>query len=162
LANRTALAGTFTSGSTHLHTDDNSAPGGWIGYASLTSDSATYTTSLVDISGLSQAVTVNTTRRIRISVSLQVAGESAALGDIFIREGSTSIKKSRYQFATGSGTCSVSMWTILTPSAGSHTYKVSAQRATGTVAHNILASSGASATDFGPAELVIEDIGPAS
>lgn len=162
MANRTCFPGTATN-TTHLASEDNSLPGGWIGYAQISADSATYTSTLVDIAGLSQAVTVNPNRRIMISVSLQVdSQDSGALGDIFIREGSTSIKKTRYQFAAGSGTCSVALWTILTPSAGSHTYKVSAQRATGSTSHKILASADASGGGFGPAEMVILDIGPAS
>jgi hypothetical protein len=160
LASRTAPTGNYSAGVLTVASLNN-LPGGWIGYAQITADSSNYTT-LVDISGLSQAVTVNTTRRIKISVSLQVAGESGALGDVYIREGTTELKKTRYQFATGSGTCIVSLWHVLTPSSGSHTYKVSAERITGTVAHNILASSDASGGGFGPAGLLIEDVGPAS
>ena len=162
MASRIAGPGTHTTSQVLTAAHMNNLPGGWIGHAQITADSATYTTTLVDISGLSQAVTVNTTRRIRVSVSLTVeSGEAGAIGDLFIREGSTSLKKQRYQFAAGSGTCHVNFDTILTPSSGSHTYKVSAQRVTGTTTHKVTASTDA-ATAFGPADLLIGDLGPAS
>lgn len=158
MASRTAFPGTATSGSTHLHTEDNSLPGGWIGFVEVTANQGSITT-LTDLTGLSQAVTVNSNRKIRVSFNVSRVS-STVTGDAWkfhIREGSTTLATSQSDIAgatiaSGGGAM---FWTG-NPSSGSHTYKMSLERTAGTGTITMAAS----ATE--PAQLLIEDIGPSS
>jgi len=157
LASRTGFPGTATN-TTHLASEDNSLPGGWIGYAEITADSSAITT-LVDISGLSQAVTVNTNRKIRITVDLLLDGALDNTVDIYIREGSTTLRRRRFGYPTSDAQSPVHFTHDFNPTSGSHTYKVSALRASGASTNVVKADSG---TTWGPSSITIEDIGPSS
>jgi hypothetical protein len=154
LSNRTAFPGTSTTGITHTAAHDNDLPGGWIGYVQVVADQNSITTE-TDLTGLSQTVTVNTSRRIQITAEISYscssgAGNRAALR---IKESTTVLQERRWSAGT-SGTESASATVILTPSSGSHTYKLSlAQQDAGNV--NLLASA------TNPSFLLIEDVGPA-
>ena len=104
------------------------------------------------------AVTVNTSRRIRIVAHTQFTQTSGAAGTgtIAIKEGATQLTQSNF-FLAGAGLwaapeCSV----ILTPTAATHTYKLAAHTNTGTVVMTMSAAS------TYPAYILVEDLGPAS
>jgi hypothetical protein len=158
MASRTAQAGAQSAGQVATSGFANSLPGGWIGYATTTTSSGLITaeTSLASI-GLTQAVTVGTSRRIKIDLTCRIDYNNST-GDrwiLRIKEGSTELKLARGPasgFATNpiTATC----WTVLTPSAGSHTYFASVERI-GTNSIQVLHGGG----EVG--ELLIMDIGPA-
>lgn len=162
MANRTAGPGTHTAGQTLTATHMNSLPGGWIGLAEITADTSTFTGTLTDIAGLSQAVTVNTSRKIKITFDAWTeTSVNDSVVDYFIREGSTTLKVYRSpQYGTGAAQMHLHVSVTLNPSSGAHTYKISGQRVTGTGTQKIVAA--ASGTSPGPAQLLIEDIGPSS
>jgi hypothetical protein len=155
LASRTAWAGTATTEIFDV-ADANSLPGGWVGYAQVTADQNTITT-LVDLTGLSQAVTLGSNRRIRIHAEVHVANGSGSgnRSQLYIREGSTTLQRAQWGHETtgteGPAACSV----ILTPSSGSHTYKLSLE------ALDASTTNLKAAADI-PAFIYIEDVGPAS
>lgn len=153
MSNRTAFPGTSTTGITHTAAHDNDLPGGWIGYVEKTADQTGITTE-TDLTGLSQAVTVNTSRRILISCQCMVTKSVASTRAIIrIKEGAVILASGIIGAVTG-GNHTVDAQVVLTPSAASHTYKVSLESLdSGSV--NLTASS--TEKSF----LLIEDIGPA-
>lgn len=159
MAARTAYPGTATSTNFTVAALNN-LPGGWLGHAELTADSGNISVTLADYAGLSQAVTVNSNRKIRIDVDLLLdGGVVEAAFDVMIREGTTILRRRRYVWAVGSGQISVSFSHTLNPSAGAHTYKVSAQLVTGSGGAHVAADAGGT---WGPSSLDIYDVGPSS
>ena len=134
---------------------DNVA-GGTLGYAQVIADQTGITTE-TDLTGLTVAVTVGAGRRIRVTASVLVYG--SVVSDEFIvniKEGATVLQRAGYDSLTGAGTSrptSVERSVVLTPSAGSHTYKLSLLRNQGT--GSLTSSAG---TTF-PAFILVEDIG---
>jgi hypothetical protein len=130
-------------------------PRGWLGYVEVTSGQTVSTGTETDLTGLSVTVTVGTNRRIRVTAhglfNRTVAdGVSVAR----IKEGSTELGRfsqhspsAATEFDLGEGSA------ILTPSAGSHTYKCTLQRVTGTGNAVMSAAAGS------PAWLLVEDLG---
>lgn len=162
MVNRTAFPGTATN-TTHLASEDNSLPGGWIGYAEVVAAQLSITT-LTDLTGLSQAVTVNTSRRIMITgqVMSQISATDTS-AYLHIREASTTLHRVQVPAPTAGGGPSQEprVWSVvLTPSGGSHTYKLSMERNAGTGTVGIAAAN--SAPDVNPAFILIVDLGPAS
>jgi hypothetical protein len=108
-------------------------PLGWLGDAETSTDQGTFT-ALTDITALAVTVTVGTNRKIRVSAF--VAASSSVANDsvgVQIREGGTSLQEA--QFLVGLNTTvevGQSISVPLTPTAGSHTYKVSMRRVVGT------------------------------
>jgi hypothetical protein len=154
LTSRTAFPGTSTTGITHTAAHDNDLPGGQIGRITRDTDSSLVTAE-TDLTGVTQAVTVNTSRMIKISFDGAYAASSGAGNRALfrIKEGST-VLKARYFAAAQNGVEACSFWVIVTPTSGSHTYKIS------------LASQDAGSVQLKAAsdqlcELLIEDIGPA-
>lgn len=151
---RTAYAGAAVAGEVLTAANVNKLPGGWIGYNQVTANQLTIGLTATDLTGLSVAVTVGTSRRIRISASAAVQQRtSAALAELDIYEGATrlqrfptSIPAELYDVLTPS--------VVLTPTAGSHTYKLTMLTSSGTV--DMLA-----AADW-PAFILVEDLGPAT
>lgn len=133
------------------------APLGKLGVASVTADQGSIT-SITDLTSLSVTVTVGTSRQIKITG--QVRSFSSTTADdrvIFsIRESSTTLNQVLLLSDPGGGNAGsggVVQWT-LSPSAGSHTYKLSAESADGgTVTMN--------ASSTFPAFILVEDIGTA-
>lgn len=132
-------------------------PGGWIGYAEVSANQASISTE-TDLTGLSVTVTVGDSRRIRITgrgiVSRTVA-DGVTLGQI--KESTTVLGRwcqhspsATTEFGNEMGFC------VITPSAGSHTYKLTLQRNTGTGTVTLNAGTGSEAS------ITVEDIGPAS
>lgn len=137
--------------------DMSALPQGIQDYAEITSDFTTATTTATDVTDLSVTITTDGTRRFRIEIGCGFSERASLL----IREGSTQLASWNGQSwgstpsspdrVMASGTRSV----ILTPSAGSHTYKFSVDNFTNT--GTVLVA--ASATN--PAYILAEDIGPA-
>lgn len=133
-----------------------SQPWGTIGYAEITTSPSTFTT-IVDISGLSVTFTAVANRRYRITagaiLSSSVANDVAR---IWITNGSNTQLQAGSTGAMPTATIghSVLAQVIKTPSAGSITYKVRAERAIGT--GNITLTAGSTV----PAYILVEDIGP--
>jgi hypothetical protein len=132
----------------------NNLPGGLIGYAQITADSATFANLLTDIAGLSQAVTVNNNRRIRITVDASVNTSATDACFFYIREGSTQLRAITYVWGANANANYIHFSVVIDPSSGSHTYKLSGQTNTGTTSVKILASA------TNPASIQIDDVGP--
>ena len=158
MASRTAFPGTATDSTIHTAADDNKLPGGWIGYAEVTAGQTGIGGTDTDLTGLSVAVTVNTSRRIKVSCQATTVADSGTPNiRLKIKEGATQLTQLvREQTATGGGTSGQTItgsW-IGTPSAGSHTYKLALQTTS--------ATGGIFASSTEPAWLLVEDLGPAS
>lgn len=128
------------------------APSSTLGYAEVTASQGSIT-SEVDLTGLSVTVTVPAGRRIRITGDAKFTNTSATGGAIVrIKEGATPFKDS---FAWTGGVAndgeSAHAEVILTPSSGTHTYKLAAQTANGGTATM-------AATSAIPAFILVEDI----
>jgi hypothetical protein len=155
---RVTPAGNQTPGTPAPASFANGVAGGWIGYVETTTSSGLIsTTSEVDIAGLAVSVTVNSSRRIRITVSCRVDFNNAA-GDrwiIKIKEGSTIFRVIRGPYASFNPSEFTAFGAAIeTPTAGSHTYKATIQRF-GTNSIEVPASADE------PAYLLVEDLGPA-
>jgi len=127
--------------------------GGQLGYAQVVADQTGITT-VTDLTGLSVVVIVATSRRIKISGHVFVLqNTSTGIPDGNFQEGATVLGR------LGSDDLSAGQRTVwdtsvvLTPSAGSHTYKLTASTSAGTL------DVKASATN--PAYILVEDIGAA-
>jgi len=158
VAARTCWAGTAAAEVFDI-ADANSLPGGWIGYAVATSAQGGIT-GVSDLTGLSQAVTVGASRRIKITVRVILSTTVVGTAWLKIREGSTTLGTSRVALETtgGAGQMGViAMW-VGTPSSGAHTYKATVDVISG-------GGTWTSAVDVSPendAFILIEDIGPSS
>lgn len=133
------------------------APGGILGYAQVTADQGEITTQ-ADLTGLSVTVTVAANRRIRITGSSTFVdvGSNAATALLRIKESTTQFNVAKVGLPASAGAAaderSVTVEAIITPSAGAHTYKLTAEGTT-----NIYAKAAADA----PAFIQVEDLGPA-
>ena len=157
MAVRTAYVATQAAGDVLTSANFSKLPGGWIGYAEVTADQTGITT-ITDLTSLSVAVTVNTSRRI------QVTGHGNYLNDtideggtVYIRESSTTLNS--YGVWTSNHLSIVRGFVVMwvgTPSAAAHTYKLSLARttATGTIALKAAATY--------PAFILVEDLGPSA
>lgn len=125
------------------------SPGSTLGYAEATVDQGTLTTE-VDLIGLTSTITVPAGRRLRISLKTEVRGTANDVYVYNIKEGATVLQRMTGRLPSASSE-TVNAAVIVTPTAGTHTYKASASLATGTGIIN-----GASTTY--PAYLLIEDI----
>ncbi len=90
-------------------------------------------TTYVDFTNGSVTFTMPTTaRKVLILVSFSINGSAANLLEWAVREGASVLLTGREPMnGTGGWTSTVSGQIIVTPTAGSHTYKISANRATG-------------------------------
>ncbi len=120
-----------------------------LGYASATSNQ-TSITSEVDLTSLSVTVTVPAGgRRIRITGYATVSNNgSAGRTTMYIKESTTKLQDASVQNAVASSAATINCQTIVTPSAGSHTYKLSMEANAGT------SNTSASATN--PAYIHVE------
>lgn len=128
------------------------APGSTLGYAEVTVGQAGITAA-VDLTGLSTSVTVPAGRRLRISAFIQntrtvVDGTSR----LQIQEGATVLQTIDIQPNIGSESVEATGSVVLTPSAGTHTYKLTLSRVTGTGTTALVA------TTTNPAYILVEDI----
>jgi len=109
----------------------------------------------VDITGLSVTVTVVAGRRIRITASGAFFDTVATdVVQMNIKEGATQLQQAAIVPGAASANVNVEKSVVIaSPSAGAHTYKVSAIRSTGTGA--VTFNAGATF----PAFILVEDIG---
>lgn len=155
---RTAFTPTATAGQVLTAAQVKQIPGGWLGYTEVTANQAVSTGTETDLTGLSVTVTVGASRRIKVS-AVGIMSRSVADGITLgrIKEGATELARfSQHapsavtEFDAGAG------WAIVTPSAGSHTYKLTMQRFSGTGTVTLNAAVGSAAA------ILVEDIGPAA
>src|SRR6266487_5026911 len=149
MTSRVAYPGTAVTNDVLTASNVNNLPGGAIGYAEITADSATWGTTVTDVAGLSQAVTVNTSRKIRITVDFSVTTSTQDAHDFYIREGSTQLRGVRHQWGANTASEYVHFSVVINPSAGAHTYKLSAAKANAGTG-NVLAAVG------NPASILVE------
>lgn len=130
--------------------------GGSLGYVFTTGSTQAGITTVVDITSLSTIVTIGTGRLIKISGEVQaqstVADDTARLQ---IQEGATILQVCDQLMRPANTTNKMKLSIVLTPTPGSHTYKLTMQRIAGsgtiTVNQNTPSVS----------QLLIEDIGAA-
>jgi hypothetical protein len=123
------------------------------GYAQVTANQASITTE-ADLTGLTVTVTVNSGERIRITADVMVQG--SVVNDfayLRIKESTTVLQIRSLHISHTSDVMTLHASVVLTPSAGSHTYKLSLARAAGTGSLTL----GAGATF--PAYIMVEGIG---
>lgn len=137
--------------STDARSDHKHIAPGTLAYTAITSDQASIGTSNTDVTGGSATAAVVSGRRVKVTGFLTFTiGASASVAIIRIFEGATQLAECQVVL-TGAGFATSSCIAVLTPSAGSHTYKLVATCNAGTV------TSKASATT--PAFILVEDIG---
>lgn len=162
MTTRTSEVGNQDSGEPATASFADSLPGGWLGYVEVTT-AQTGMTGTNDLTGLTLTVSLNASRRIRVtafgSSFVTSVGGTAERAELQIKEGGTVLNFSRlYQPATLDNTGAVVVSWVGTPSAGSHTYKLT---------HNRSAGAGGTTWDLNvsatqPAWLLVEDLGPSS
>lgn len=152
MATRTAYPGTEIVGDVLTKANFDKLPGGLIGRVTNSSDQNTITTE-VDVTGLSVAPTVGTSRKIRLQARLHVSYSTAGFGIFTLKEGSTALRTFVTLVASGGGIGHEFTATLDAPSAGVHTYKLTASVSAGNI--NIEGTD----TDK-RAELEVEDLGP--
>lgn len=127
-------------------------PRGWLGNVALNAPQAGIGIS-GDIVGLTVALAaLPANRRIRISAMVGFTSAGATRVDFYIMEGATVLDSQSASILAGGAFLVMSTWTILTPVAGAHTYKVAAGSSAGTIS----TTAGAAA---GHPSLLVEDIG---
>lgn len=133
----------------------SSAPSGTLAYAEKTSQQAAITTE-VAVTGLTATVTVAAGRRLRVSAFCHMTSNTVDTGaQIRLKQDGTEIQFAE-EMTPASGRFDLSPVAVVTPSAGTHTYTVTALR---TGASNTVTVD-AWTTD--PCFLLVEDITPAS
>ena len=159
---RTTIPGTTDPGDIWTSANVDELPGGWLAWASVTADQTGIAAGAeVDLTGLTETVTVPAGRRLKLTASCNLRRPSAAsdgLMLLLIKEGSTYLGGAKRL----SGVVSQNQeWhaapiALVAPSAGAHTYKLTAWNlaAGGTLELKAEANM--------PAFLLIEDIGPAT
>ena len=159
MASRTAYVGTQNPGDILTSANFTKLPGGWIGDASAGATDTTGVTTETAITNATVTVTVGSNRRLKITGTAFV-NRTVADGHIvgYIKESSTKLGRfcqifpsSTSAFELQTGFCTV------TPTSGSHTYYLSLERNTGTGTVGHFSGGGVS-----PAQILVEDIGPAS
>jgi hypothetical protein len=136
-------------------------PLGVLGYAQRVANHVGFITTEVDLTDLSVTVTVPAGRRIRVSAEARFfSSVNHDIVELDISEPLVSyVRKAQvvchWDGATaGAGNITIATSVILTPTAASHTYKLSAKRASGTGNVTMVASADS------PAFILVEDIGP--
>jgi hypothetical protein len=126
------------------------------GYAQVIANQATITTE-VDLTGLTVTVTTIANRRYRISFQC-LTNRTVADGEttVRIKEGATQLGQSNIKPATAATNNFHVGAVVITPTAGSHTYKLTMTSDSGT------GSSTMTAGATFPAYILIEDVGQAS
>lgn len=158
MAVRTAYPALESPGDVLTSSNFNRLPGGWIGYAEVTANQGSITAE-VDLTSLTVTVTVNSSRRISITgagnFGVSVANDRVIMN---IKEGATVLTSAAGTSpiaAVGTSGMTLRPQVVLTPTAGSHSYKLSGQDATGGTAQ-------LNATSTAPAFILVEDLGPAA
>lgn len=124
---------------------------GTLGYAAVTANQTSIGGSVTDLTSLTVTVTVAAGRRIKVSGFANLFDAANGSVQLLIRESSTTLQNFQGGNGSGSNQAGCSPTVILTPSTGSHTYKLSAAVAGGN--GTMYAASTA------PAFILVEDIG---
>lgn len=128
--------------------------GGALDYAEVAADQ-TGITAETDLTGLTVTVTVGTGRRIKLTAQGKLTRTVVDGQNVLaIKEGSTFLNYAMDFPSTSTPNTRICI-AVTTPTAGSHTYKVTAWRNTGT------GTLGLNADSNNPAFLLVEDIGAA-
>jgi hypothetical protein len=123
-----------------------------LGYTQITTGQGSITTP-VDITGLSVTVNVPAGRRLRITGSLFLQSTVNTDGvRILIAEGGTTLQLRDQVVGTAGPQCGLDAVAIVTPSEGSHTYKIQGGRWTGTGTVTAIADA------TYPSYILVEDI----
>ena len=127
-------------------------PLGTLGYAQVTANQTGITTE-VDLTSLTVTVTAVTGRRLRITGKIEAASSVAADTLVLnIKESTTVLNRALASAPAATGAVTMTATAIVTPTAASHTYKLSLSRVgTGT------AEMDAASTQ--PAYILCEDVG---
>jgi len=144
---------TYTVGAVLTAAQQNDLAQGTLGYAQVTANQGSITT-VVDLTSLTVTATLVAGRRIRITG--QCLFQSTVADDtveLRIMEGGTQLTQIDVIARVASITATAHGSVILTPTAASHTYKLSALRASGT--GTVTMTAGATF----PAYILVEDIG---
>ena len=155
MAVRTAYVGTQVAGDVLTAANFTKLPGGWIGDASVTANQTGITT-VADLTNLTVAVTAGSSRRLRITaqaIITRTVNDGYVL--MSIKEGATVLQQIQIHPVSTDGDTKSGSVTV-TPSSGSHTYKLTLERGSGTGTVGIAANASA------PAFILVEDIGPSS
>lgn len=157
MASRVAYPGTESPGDILTQANFDLLPGGWIGYAEVTADQTGITT-VADLTGLGETVTVNASRRIKIEGWINISSSDVSDELQFrIVEGATQIQRAEWVLTP---TANVATWAyvaaVIAPSAGSHSYKLQAGRGGASAGTFALSASGTLLSS-----ILITDIGPA-
>jgi len=147
--------GEFTAGDVLAAAEVNALPGGSYGYAQVTADQSGISTE-ADLTGLSVTVVLPASRRILISGNVMAASSAGDVrSQVYIKESTTYLAASHmsHPISGGSGRQTHQPMSVLTPSSGSHTYKLSALIDSGTMT--------AASSTTAPAFILVQDIGSA-
>jgi hypothetical protein len=129
-------------------------PWGWLGEGDLSATVSSISAE-TNLTGCTTTVNVGTNRKLKISAVLpQVDGTVA--GDYFILriyEDASAIQTAFFEIPSNANEFDVSTAVTRTPTAGSHTYKLTIAKSTGTGTARVLQSASA------PAYILVEDIG---
>lgn len=143
----------WTTGEVLTSTDMNLMPRGKLGYAEVSADQ-TGITSETDLTSLTVTFTPGTSRQVRVTgvilVQSDTTGDEATLR---IKEGATVLARGIQQAAQSPRSVTIYAHAIVSPTAASHTYKLSLERNQGSGTLNLAAASTYKAT------LLVEDIG---
>lgn len=140
-----------TQGSTAATQAGVVMPGGVLGYAQVTANQTGITT-VVDLTGLTVTVTVGSARRIQITgIALFQDGTIDTQVIMSIQEGATVLTQSAIDQGLAASNQTLNPMVILSPTAGVHTYKLTAQASAGTVQMTAAATT--------PAFILVQDIG---
>lgn len=156
MPSRTVYSGTATTGLTHTAAHDNSYSGGWYGRATATASQTTIGSTEVDLTSLSVTVTANASRLIKITGHIPAIENTVADGRfvLSIYESTTQLGEAVVCIPrTGASFASCTVFAFLTPSAGSHTYKLrgkSDQGGTATLNNTATAVAFIEVVDLGP------------
>lgn len=127
---------------------------GVLGYTQVTADQSGITT-IADLTNLNAVVTVGTGRRIRITGYANVLSDTADSSiTMYIQESSTKLGVAIRTFRVVSRPDTVIAQVILTPTGGSHTYKL-----TGTASGSASLTLKADTSTYMPAFILVEDLG---
>lgn len=158
MPSRVTPAGNQVTGTPAPVAFGNGVPGGWIGLTQKTTSMTGTFAGEADVTGLSITVTVNSSRRLKITGYCQgwfsdTAGDRV---EMKVYRGATVLvsTRSRVQSANSTESNIVSIATD-TPASGNQTYKVTLIRSLGTGTITFAGSTG------DPSWIMVEDLGPA-
>lgn len=127
MASRTTPVGTAVAGQQAAAATMNGAAGGWIGEVSTTTSQTGIGTTIVDLTGMSIAVTVGTSRKLLLMGKAVLIARIATVNvKLLIREGATTLDSVVQTCPVNTRASMVIPGVIVSASAGAHTYKLSA------------------------------------